>query len=385
MVAATLRNPTTTAMMTGSTVQKLLVTCFLVLVLVGLWTARPSFHGGNTGEVASVGYAEEKTLKFIGGGSPSMHFDATPTSQVMCRAEEGPFKFHHAPNNDDQGTSATRRKVRLLTYVGLEGTGHHMIQSLMRLLAQQNIRRTDSLWNDLNARFVRITEGDKGEHVGLVQGTNQTLPSLDKLATELDDYVDSHPGAHTFGLSHWSNPFSGHLFSGIDPIDLVEITTRSKHDMKLNILVVHRNFTRVIWSTALNRGFASVGKKVTELQNSAIVLNAQLAHIPRCVWRKFDFSDYLSSPQEYQAALAKFFQIDDVSVVARAFELAGASSKIPDTTKYDTLWTPEDLQLIDDYFYRPSVQNLYHHLTDPRYEILTDYSKVGCPQCKWGD
>jgi hypothetical protein len=272
----------------------------------------------------------------------------------------------------------------LLAYIGLEGTGHHLIQKLSSALAENVItsRTAPKLYRMLHTRFSKSIAGNAGEHV-----PSAIVTSLDVVAFEFDKFIDSSPLTSVFAFRDWSNPFEGRIFSGVDPTDLMELAEGSRHNVSVSLLILHRNFTKVIWSTALSRKFGSVAKKVNELQNSAIVLNSHLGGVPLCSWRTFDIGDYSKHKDDYNAGLAKYFH---VNVSRVEFEMKNSEAKIgaaphqSNHSKYDTLWTPEDLLYVKDAFQRSSTKHLWERLTESRYSLRTDYADVGC-DCTWGD
>eukprot|EP00545_Synedropsis_sp_CCMP1620_P001385 CAMPEP_0119028030 /NCGR_PEP_ID=MMETSP1176-20130426/38186_1 /TAXON_ID=265551 /ORGANISM="Synedropsis recta cf, Strain CCMP1620" /LENGTH=288 /DNA_ID=CAMNT_0006984081 /DNA_START=418 /DNA_END=1284 /DNA_ORIENTATION=+ len=270
----------------------------------------------------------------------------------------------------------SQRRVHLITYIGLEGTGHHLLQTLTRTFADTVITADTRLYKILNTRFEKSTKG-------VPPAVNDF--SLDSAANDLDRIIDISPKSNVFALAAWSNPFGNKIFSGVDPIDMVELTNRSRHNVTLSLMILHRNFTKIIWSTAKSRKFASVSQKVIELQNSAIVLNAQLGETPLCSWRTFDIDDFPKRPHDYHVAFAKFFRVNDSARVESAFQKMESHFVAPksSTSKYDTLWAPGELMYVADAFDRPSLQKLWAKLTESRYNLLTDFDQVGCSSDTW--
>lgn len=275
------------------------------------------------------------------------------------------------------------RQVHLITYIGVEGTGHHLIQRILKSLVDTVFTSGNpkhrKFFGMMSTRFQKSTSGSPGEHV-----SSQLVQSLDTAAAEMDLVIDGSPDSSTFAFADWSNPFSGLFFSGVDPIDLVELTNRSRHNVSLSVIVLHRNWTKIIWSTALSRKFGSVARKVNELKASATVINAQLASVPLCSWRTFDIEDYPRHQNEYDAAFAKFLHVD-VSAVQSVFKSSMNKFVEKDTiasggeaSKYDTLWTAEDLSYVHDAFDRSLVAPSWGRLTDSRYKLIAGFDDVGC-------
>lgn len=280
----------------------------------------------------------------------------------------------------------TARKVSLLMYIGVEGTGHHLLQKLTGRLADTtfNTGKTPALMEIMRQRFSKGKPGKGGEHVTDRLGN----ATIQRAAEEMDRIIDANSNSITFAFRDWSNPFSHNIFSGVDPIDLMDVARESRHDVALRLVIIHRNFTEVIWSTALSRKFESVTAKVNELYNAATVLNAQLGNIPLCYWRTFDFTKFKNHPQDYQKAFAQFFG-KDLSIVQDVFSQVmrdphkQQESDGETVSKYDTLWEPQDLTFVRDTFERPHVVKLWERLMDERYDLLSSFDKVGCGECRW--
>merc|ERR1711862_43714 len=166
------------------------------------------------------------------------------------------------------------------------------------------------------------------------------------------------------------------------PIDLWEVTNRSSHHVTLNMIILHRNWTKVVHSTALVRKFGTVARKVNELKSSAIVLSAQLSKLPLCTWRTFDSDDYSTEQQEaFHEAFANYFQTS----ITRVNDVFEKHISPQNKTKYDTLWSPDDLLYVRDAFERHSVKHLWGLLTEHKYKLLTNFGEVGCELCRsWG-
>lgn len=274
-----------------------------------------------------------------------------------------------------------RRKVRLITYIGVEGTGHNLLQRMVNSLADTvfTVRSATKLHKIMGTRFSKYGGGKGGSHV-----PTELITSLDNASLEMDSIIDDNPNSTTFAFADWSNPFSRLPYSGVDPIDMVELSQGSRHDVSLSMIILHRNWTKIIWSTALRRGFASVAGKVNELYTSAVVLNAQLGRIPLCSWRTFDIGNYEEHPDEYDSSLARVFLVDVSRVKAfmkdsrDRFVDNKLSKGGANISKYDTKWTADDLLYVRNAFERPMVTKLWGRLVEPQYSLLASFDEVNC-------
>jgi len=288
------------------------------------------------------------------------------------------------------------RKVSFVMYVGVEGTGHHPFQKMAMKIVDVPIR-SGEVKNIMGNRFVKGLP-----HLNKTSGAHRPAPNsstydefrLDRAARALDEVVKNNPDATTFGFADWSNPFSHMILSGVDPIDLYELTQRSVYDMDLRVLVLHRNTTEIIWSTTMGRSFDTVTAKVNEIYTSLITLAAQLKALPVCTWRVFDMTKYKYHPDEYITQLAKFYgkSLSKTRSVVKSVlrdPHAGHTDKLKSSdnetkiSKYDTLWEPQDLDFVRDTFDRPAVRPLFDTFENPQHWLLTmfDSEKNGCNHC----
>ena len=298
--------------------------------------------------------------------------------QALAAAQKNTGQCLNSVTESSSVAVATKRNVHLLMYIGVEGTGHHPMQSLTKLLADTvfNPQTANTLFRIMFKRFTKGMPNDVHVNKGLVEA------SIANAAIEMDLVIDKYENSTTFAFADWSNPFSHKIFSGVDPLDLLDLSNQSRHNVRLSLIVINRNFTQIIWSTALRRKFDSVTAKVNEIYNAATVIDAQLAHVPLCNWRSFDFTDYKRHPHEYRQGFAKHFR-KSMPVVEAAFEKVMPTPDPNKTvvikpSKYDTLWTSEDLEYTRDTFERPLVVNLWERLAHPRYSLLSSFDKVGC-------
>lgn len=322
-----------------------------------------------------------------------------PDSSNTNRKEEKEELRQHNPfctlQNDKLSSPLKRnnpnaeqvRHVHLIAYIGVEGTGHHFVQGIFRSLADvifsKKNPKTSAFFQMMQSRFSGWSEIPRPERTN---GSRHVAPSLvqpiDEAAEAMDKVIeDSSNSSKVFAFADWSNPFSGRLFSGVDPTVLVELAEKSRHNVSLSVLVLHRNWTKIIWSTALRRNFgSSVAHRVIELKNAAMVLHAQLASVPLCSWRNFNMEDYPNHPEEYQQAFADYFHlsVNNVKHSFHSFRAANATVSNRTVSKYDTLWTKEDLAYVQDTFDGPLVASSMRRLTDPRHNLLAGFDKVGC-------
>lgn len=190
-------------------------------------------------------------------------------------------------------------KIKFLFLVGVEGTGHSMIRSMLKPIIGQPYFVDQGEWH---SQMMNFWDPDASLKQRL-KGKNAIEKSIKKYFNDL----------YTHLLDTASFPYNQPRNS-LRRFDILELIDILKDFCEVRLLVLYRNPISTTYSS-VRRGFVKHPYLQAQIiEDNLIFLNAQLSQIPPELFKILIFEDFLAQPESYIKPLSQWWSLNELKL-----------------------------------------------------------------------
>eukprot|EP01083_Nonionella_stella_P058275 152681_1 len=226
------------------------------------------------------------------------------------------------PIVSNHGSSAKVAKLTIFTLIGIEGSGHHLFQTVLQTL--------ETLTNKHHGSGSKVQiMYSQYSHLGncrLIQShhLNQIIQTVKANAKEHKTFVYpvSTQLSYPCGLkkNKKKNTYTKHWPNMIDLMEMVINQSTTQFPVDLKFIVLKRDWVECVVSACIHRGRKGGCKAnaVHQLKGAKLIAS-QLQHIPQKYWIVIDYHDFVRNPESYADIISRWLNINDAMLVKQAF------------------------------------------------------------------
>lgn len=262
---------------------------------------RPMALGFQTEEIAQLISLEPLE-------SLSDHHSSKPINQTLTQQ---PPKQNltvspspQSPNNQEQGDH--QKKIKFLFLIGVEGTGHHMIRSLLANSCQQDNFVEHGKWDEL---LVDYWDADQRFQI-----ENET-PDASRFKNIKEELEQIFQGYRNQNVTHLFESVASFPYCQPrqslrrpDLIDFADLV--NNHIIDTKYLILYRNPVSTTYS-AIRRGFTdNIYLQAKIVESNLIYIEKQFSQLPQTSYRTLHFEEFLDNPKLYSQKISDWWDLD---------------------------------------------------------------------------
>ncbi|MGD1860557.1 MAG: hypothetical protein ACFB0E_11375 [Leptolyngbyaceae cyanobacterium] len=220
--------------------------------------------------------------------------------------------------------------MKFLFVIGVEGTGHHMIGSILSDYTKRDDSVFEGEWHDLLANHWDYEKFKK--HEGLFSFIGQK-DLKDKLKNIFQKY-EANQVKNLF--EHTSFPYEQPRESLRRP-DIINFEELTKDTIDVKYLVLYRNPIAATYSAIRRKFTDNVYYQARIAESNYIYIERQFSQVPDNKYRVVHFEEFLENPEHYGKKLSEWWELEHevVEVGLKNLRKPSGMSKIPgDSRKF---------------------------------------------------
>ena len=265
---------------------------------------RPMALGFQTEEIAQLISLE--SLEEVSRQDRSL-----PNSNQTLKQQKEQLALPTSPQSSHQNQITAQKKIKFLFLIGVEGTGHHMIRSVLADYCQQDNFVEHGKWDEL---LVDYWDADKRFKIeNETQESSKFTNIREKLASIFQGYKNQNV-THLFE-SVASFPYCQPRQSLRRP-DIIEFEDLVSSDLvETKYLILYRNPVSTTYS-AIRRGFTdNIYLQAKIVESNLIYIEKQFSQLPKESYKVMHFEVFLDDPILYSKQLSQWWNLDEEIVL----------------------------------------------------------------------
>eukprot|EP01084_Bolivina_argentea_P300737 518650_1 len=274
---------------------------------------------------------------------------------MQNRHEENQVNAKMYINNSNITTNMNQNlTVTIFTFIGIEGSGHHLFQSIFRKMRELT---------DHSNKSIKII--DKYSHLGSCR--QLASKHLNKMIKTTYFYQQESDINHLlFAVTtQLSYPCGGRVYPNMpNLVTLVEDANR-KYNVNFNLrfIALKREWIECVVSSCVHRYHGGCKENSKNQFHGKQLIEQQLQIIPKTYWIIIDFHDFTKRKYEYVNIISEWLNIHNTVLVEKSFSVVKSTKGVNNSVH--NAW--ESAHLHDEEYSRINDFNLTEYMMQTFY------------------